>query len=1063
MKFTLSWLKKHLEINLTYSSQDLHKKLDQLGLEVEDWADGSKKYKNFIIAEVVAAEPHPNADSLRVCKVNTGTETLTIVCGAPNARAGIKVVLAQIGATIPNGSFAIKKSKIRGVESEGMMCSAEELDLLDDVRFASKEDDIIELEGDASLGMGFADYAELNDIIIEVALTPNRRKDCASLYGIARELAAAGFGQLKQPEKRDVKDQGKPQIRVQIDTPEQCSQFNYFTAKKEDLIKETTSVGRTADGHDNTLVELSNFMMFDLGNPNHIYDLDKIAGDTLYVRLSKAGEAFISLQGKTHILPEKILVIADAEKILCVAGVMGGELSKVDENTKNIVVEVANFNPESVALAGQTLGITSDSRFRFEGGIDHGSLDEFTNQIRSNFHKASEIQKAYGLQSNFVKKIDVSLRAVEGVLGIPVAKDEVRNILEKLAFEPNEIAEGVFEVIIPSWKQGNIESHHDVVDELLRMGLIDKINSDEANRRLIRSSDVKSNMMETIESNSSENLFNPRIINDSTGAQLRKNLLSRGMNEVLTWSFYSISDEQDFSIESNHLSNYCISIKGKSEGDELIKITNPINSNFTHMRRSIIPHLVATLCKNPNNKEKSFSIFEIGNLYGKNLDAMQTISVAGLCAGNLFKSNLHNKNRSFSFFDVREDLLSLLKIFKMSDEITDYSFDSEVPHYYHPSKSIRVMLGKTVLGICGELHPSIIQNLEISHPSVAIFELFTHNIPEKGYRIHQSKPFIRNNYQRIRRDLAFIVENDVKVGDLIKTVKGLREKLIDKVEVFDLYKGIEGDKKSIALSFELQPNDSNVTDDIIKSVMDRITQAIKKKIMESCATDNMTIEIRRSNMVRNQIRAIGVENQGLTNAMLEIPRQEFLAKKVSSVAYSDAELPMLDDDERLMARPEMLAKLLAAAEITSKDSVLEIGCGTGYGTAIISRLAKQVVGIDPCKKVINKAKKIIADLGIVNSDFHHHDFRKPFPISDFSIIIVNGVVLSKDHGGLQDKTKAFDLKSRALLDKLLQDFDRKVVCVEGVNKYAPMHVVIYQKGVKQMPDEIYLPELILTT
>lgn len=822
MKFSLAWLKQHIDIEL--STENLCKKLDEIGLEVESIEDSSKKYKNFITAEVISAEQHPNADSLRVCKVNTGTEVLNIVCGAANARAGIKVILAKIDAVVPNGSFTIKKSKIRGVESEGMLCSADELDLIHDERF-NGIDGIIELDNDVTVGMDFSDYSELNETIIEIALTPNRRKDCASVYGIARDLVAAGVGRLKPINEYSTTTLGKPKIKVQIDAQDQCSQFNFFTAEKDKIRGVPEFLIKVKESSNEDLVNISNFAMFDLGNPNHFYDLDKISGNTVHVRMSNEGEEFIALGGKKYVLPKDLLVIADAEKILCVAGVMGGELSKVDNETKNVLVEVANFKPEAVALSGQRLSIKSDSRFRFESGIDSASVDEFTRYLAGYFNETSEIQKEYGVQNNAIQKMEISVDRINLLLGIEVNSDEVKEMLDRLSFSPDEISKGVFEVTVPSWKQGNVETYHDVIEDLLRMGLMDRINASESNRRLIRTSDVKKNMLESIATNSSNNIFNPRIIVDSTAKDLRSALLGRGIDEVLTWPFYS--DEDRFSIEKDHIAKYCI--KSKSDENELITISNPINSNFTCMRRSIIPNLVNVLAKNPNNKEKSFSIFEIGNIYSNNIEGMETYCVAGLRAGNLLKNSIHSKNRSFSFFDVREDFLSLMNLFGMSEKITDYTFDSEVPQYYHPSKSIRIKLGNIVLGICGELHPSILKDFEINHSSVAIFELFTHNVPMKAYKLQQRKPFVNLNHQKIKRDLAFVLDNETKVGDVIKTIFSIKEKLIENVDVFDIYNGISEGKKSVAFSIDIQPTDSNVTDEIINGIMDRVVQAVKDK------------------------------------------------------------------------------------------------------------------------------------------------------------------------------------------------------------------------------------------
>lgn len=814
MKFSLNWLKKH--IDLSCSDEEVLAKIDEIGLEVESVEDQKTKYKNFIVAEVVDAEPHPNADSLRVCKVNTGSEVLNVVCGAPNARAGIKVVLAKVGAVVPNGSFQIKKSKIRGVESEGMLCSAEELCL------GTDSDGIIELDADAVVGTTFSDHGGLDDVMIEVALTPNRRRDCASVYGIARDLAAAGCGTLKDIE---IKTSGvrEPEISLEIEATDQCHQFNFFTCSGVDQkaleLKDFKLMGKVKDLHENTLVNLSNFTMMNLGNPNHIYDLDKIKGEKIYVRLSRDAEKFIALGGKEYSLPAGLLVIADEEKVLCVAGVMGSELSKVDENTKNILVEVANFNPKSVALSGQSLAITSDSKYRFEGGIDIGSVDRAIEWMRQFFPGVSSVKKCYGEPYSYVTEVEISLDKVESYLGIEVDDEEINGMLERLSYKPESIGDRKFQLKIPSWKQGNVESYYEVMEDLLRMGLINQINSTESSRAIISSEQVTKNMMESINSNSQENIFNPRLIEPSTGSQLRSELIARGMNEILTWSFYN--QEENFSIESNHISEYFLN--KKSDEDELISIKNPINSNFQVMRRSLVPNLVNNLATYPNNQERSLSTFEIGNVYGKGLDGFQSMVVSGLRAGEF------SQKQHFSFYDLREDFLSLLKVFGMSDKLIDYSYDSDVPQYYHPTRSIRIKLGHNVLGIVGKLHPTITSRFEIKHEKVGIFELFTQNIPAKAYKIQPKRELVLPIHQRIDRDLAFIVDNNVMVGDVIKAVNSIKEKMIDDVQVFDVYHGVEDGKKSVAIKMWIQPTD-NITDEAINSIMDRAIKAVSDKV-----------------------------------------------------------------------------------------------------------------------------------------------------------------------------------------------------------------------------------------
>jgi phenylalanyl-tRNA synthetase beta chain len=814
MKFSLNWLKKYIDISS--SLEHLLKKIDDIGLEVESVENQAEKYKNFVVAEILSAEQHPNADSLRVCKVNSGEEILNIVCGAKNARADIKVILAKVGAIVPNGLFEIKRSKIRSIESEGMLCSASELCLGND------SDGIVELDSNSVVGTKFSDYAGLNDVIVEVALTPNRRRDCASIYGIARDLAAAGCGTVKDINITVKSSNANPKVNVKIEAQDHCSQFNYFTSIVKDKleVEDINLMGKVKDLHESSLVNLSNFTMLSLGNPNHIYDLSKIAGDTIYVRLSNGGEEFIALGGKSYILPEGILIICDDQKVLSVAGIMGGELSKVDENTEEVFVEVANFNQESIGRAAQLLSLYSDSKYRFEGGIDIGSLDRAIEWMRQFFPSAAKVVKVYGKECNYVTEVDLDLDLVEKFLGIKVDDKEVYEILDKSSFEPQLVSARKLHLKVPSWKQGNIENYCDIVEELLRMGVMEKINSAKVNRGFINSRQLVKNTIDTIGSNSHENIFNDRIITISSASQIRNELIGRGINEVLTWSFYS----ENFSLESNHVSKYYLN--KESQQEELISIKNPINSNFTTMRRTLVQNLVTTLATYPNNQEKSFSIFEIGNIYSNLLNGFQSTVVSAIRAGNVF----NNKKEQYGFYNVREDLLSLLSLFGMSCNIIDYSYDSLVPKYYHPKRAIRLKLGNNVIGICGELHPAIISKFEVKHKQVAAFELLTFNLPSKCYKLSQPKPLHLNQYQKIERDLAFIINEEIAVGEVVRAALSIKEKLLEGVEIFDIYHGIENGKKSVGIKLLLQPIDENLMDETINSIMNRVVEAVGSKV-----------------------------------------------------------------------------------------------------------------------------------------------------------------------------------------------------------------------------------------
>jgi len=574
--------------------------------------------------------------------------------------------------------------------------------------------------------------------------------------------------------------------------------------------------------HENPLVNLSNFLLFDLGTPNHFYDLDKIHGK-IVVTLSEEGEVFTALGGKNYLLPAGLLVIKDEEKILSLAGLMGGELSKVDENTTNVLVEIANFKPEIVSLASFKLNLSSNSSYIFTSGCDYsGLIDKALAKLQEALcaFDCSDIVHLKGESLSFIQELEVSLAKLEKYLGIPIAEEDFIRIFSQLSYQPTKLGEGLFQVKIPSWKQGNIESYHDLLEEILRLGYLEKINVITSNNRFIKPYIVSSNGLELIKNNKQEEIFNPRLVMPSTADRIRETLVARGLQEVITWSFYSEEDEALFKVEEDHGKYF----SNKSSND-LIKVANPIKVNFTAMRRTFIPQFVKTLNKYPNYLEKDFSIFEIGSLYGMQYTNYQVNHVAGLRYGNLFKNNLSNKNRGWGFFDVREDIIALLGLLGLSTDFNNYQFDQVLPNYYNKSQSIRLKLGQSVLAFIGTLHPGINQELQ----SPALFELFLHNLPEKSYKKQQVKLFQPSPYQKIKRDLAFFVEETLMVGEMVKTIQALKENLIDLVEIFDLYKGVEPGKKSVGITITLQPLEGNITEVEIERVLCKIIEKLEEK------------------------------------------------------------------------------------------------------------------------------------------------------------------------------------------------------------------------------------------
>ncbi len=851
MKFTLKWLKRHIKLNSSYSLEEICTKLDAIGIEVESVHDQQAIYDKFVIGEILSAIKHPNADTLHVCQVKCSQDAdapvMQIVCGATNVKIGMRVVLAMVGATVPNGLFLIKKSKIRGVESEGMMCSASELNLLHDYRFTSSNNGIIELPQDAPVGKKFAVYAGLDDVIIDVALTPNLRQACACVRGIARDLASAGCGELITINALSTGEAQCP-IKVNIDAKQFCSEFNIFAAYgvnidgylSNDIVSLLRETGKL---HDHPLVNISNFIMLDLGRPNHIYDLDKISGNKITIRLSNAGEKFIALGGIEYTMPSGIIVICDDEKILCLGGLMGGESSKVDQTTKNILVEFADFNHEKVLWAGQTLNINSDSRFRFESGID---IDATTICISHTMHLLqttynttfSSIETAHGTVPNYLKSISFSMQQLERYLGIRATAEEVELILDNLHFMPQRLAgnnDVGWDLTIPSWKYGDINTYQDMIEEVLRMGLMDMINSHSDNGV---SSYLVDSAIADILAHDDMSIHDHRIVVQSIGSRMRDVMLSRGLDEVITWSFYSTHDESDFMIGTEHICKYHFSettrsvdnISSSTTNDtEVIAIINPINSNFAIMRRSIVPNLVQMLHNNSKRGYTNLSIFEIGHIYCHYFHQHQATCIAGLRSGNVCNNSIHGAVRHWDFYDVRDDVMALFASIGMSGEIANYKFDRICPEYYHPNKSIRIKLGNVVVAFCGELHPSIVRIKKVDKSFVMVFEVLAYNLPSKVYGMHhKKKQFSISNYQYIERDLAFILNKYVNVADVMNTIKSLNIKYLDTVEVFDVYqgKGIENDKKSVAIKIKIQPQNMNMNDEEIKNITDKIVKVI---------------------------------------------------------------------------------------------------------------------------------------------------------------------------------------------------------------------------------------------
>jgi phenylalanyl-tRNA synthetase beta chain len=778
MKFTLAWLKRHLKTNKT--AQEIVDALNAIGFEVESTKDFKAIYEPFIIAEILATTPHPNAEKLRVCQVFNGQQELQIVCGAPNARAGIKVILAPVGAYIPGSGITIKQSQIRGIESCGMLCSGTEL------LISSDDEGIVELASDAVVGTKFYEHANLADFFIEISVTPNRG-DATSVYGLARDLAAKGMGELI-PMQLLPNNGPKHGFKVINNAPEHCFEFiatpicgidnSQANSEYVSLLKLIGSSQKTP------CVDLSNFSMFDYGRPNHIYDLDKIKGD-LEIRESLEGETFIPINGEAIKLSAGLLVIADHEKICCLAGVMGGELSKVDENTKNILVEVANFSAEAVTNSGRKLNIHSDSRYRFERRVDGSITSQFmnllTNRLISTVGGTLYGQiVANGTMPTFTKQISWEPSYFASLAGIELAAEEQYSILKALGFAVND-----HQITIPPHRYGDIERKQDIVEEILRIYGFDKLPSQSLT-------------------------FTPKITPPHKASLIRNRLLGSGLYELISWSFYSESTAKLFGFTNS------------------IKIDNPISLELSQMRQSLIATLIEPVIYNHNRSEESLAFFELGKVYKKD---GETNCIAGLRFGNYAAKTPHNNLRGVNFYDLKADAFAVISALEFDPFKLQYS--REVPSYYHPGKSMALRLGKNLIGYIGEIHPEILGKLKLKAPCAA-FEIFYDNLPEPKFKNARPK-FMPSQYQSAERDFAFILDQSIESFELIKAVRALDQKLIEGAFIFDSYAGknIESGKKSLALRVVMRSSEKTLTDEEINQLADKITTLAASKFNAS--------------------------------------------------------------------------------------------------------------------------------------------------------------------------------------------------------------------------------------
>jgi phenylalanyl-tRNA synthetase beta chain len=796
MKFTLSWLKEHLDTDATLDQID--EALTRVGLEVEGIENPGEKLAAFRVAKVLTAERHPQADKLQVLTIDAGDGVpLQVVCGAPNARAGLVGVLGLPGAVVPANGMVLKVAAVRGVESNGMMCSTRELELGED------HDGIIELPEDAPIGTSFPDYAGLNDPVFDVSITPNRQ-DCMGVRGIARDLAAAGLGTLKPLDATPVKGQGAgPEVR--IDAPEGCPAYYGQTvrgvtngASPDWMQARLKAVGQRPIS---ALVDITNYVMIDLGRPLHVYDKAKLSG-ALVVRKAKAGEQVLALNEKTYTLDESITVIADDNGVHDIGGIMGGEDTGVSETTTDVVIECAYFDPEHIARAGQKLLLTSDARTRFERGVDPAFLEDgiaiatrLVTQICGG--SASEVTRVGTLpRVGITTGYDPVLAETLGGLAIPAGRQKA--ILESLGFtvepldangDPVGIDAGfdAFRVTAPSWRR-DIDGPADLVEEVIRIEGIDNVPSTPLPR--------------------APGVATPTATPEQKlERRMRRTAASRGLNEAVTWSF--IAEKEAAAV-----------------GGGAWTLANPISEDLKVMRPSLLPGLLMAAGRNTKRGATSVRLFEIGRRY---LADAEKPTLTALLAGDKTPRGWANgKAQPFTAYDAKAEALALLEA--AGAPVGNLQVMGEAGDAWHPGQSATLRLGpKTVLAAFGMLHPALLKQFDLDGP-VAAVEIFLDAIPAK-----RSTGFMRPAYtppalQAVTRDFAFIVPAELAAGDLVRAVRGADKAVITDARLFDLFTGagVEDGKKSLAVEVTLQPGEKSFTDAEIKAVADKVVAAAAK-------------------------------------------------------------------------------------------------------------------------------------------------------------------------------------------------------------------------------------------
>ncbi|RVU19045.1 phenylalanine--tRNA ligase subunit beta [Methylobacterium oryzihabitans] len=800
MKFTVSWLKDHLDTAAPVA--EIAETLTRIGLEVEGIADKAADLAPYRIAAVLTAEQHPNADRLRVCTVDVGDgPPVQVVCGAPNARAGMRSVFAPPGTYVPGKNITLSVGTIRGVESRGMLCSGAELGLSED------HDGILDLPADAPVGQPYAVWAGLDDPVIEINLTPNR-PDCTSVHGIARDLAAAGLGSLKRGAAPPLRGEGSAGIAVTRDFAAGdeglCPLFALRRVRgvrngpsPEWLRRRLAAIGLRPI---NALVDITNYVTFDRGRPLHVFDAAKVTGD-LVVRRARAGEELLALDGRTYRLDDDTVVIADAAGPESIAGIMGGEHSGCDESTTDVLIESALWDPLAIARTGRRLGIVTDARYRFERGVDPAyavpGLDLATRMVLDLCGGSASEAVVSGAMPENERIIDFPWTEVRRLSGLDLPRPEMKVTLETLGFHVAGTGDRV-KVLPPSWRP-DVEGKADLVEEIVRIAGLDRIEAKPLPR-------IDAAVIRPVLT----------VLQKRTRLAKRE-LAARGLTEAVTWSFIARDEALAFG-------------GGRPE----LALANPIAADLSDMRPSLIPGLLKAAQRNADRGLPDVALFEVGQCFASDEPEGQTMKAAALRRGTARHGGAgrhwDGAAATVDAFEAKADALALLTALGVPTGGLQVAAGG--PDWLHPGRSGTLQFGpRNPVGVFGELHPRVLKALDVRGPVVA-FEIVLDALPLPKHRPTKVKPAAKlSDFQPLTRDFAFVVGRDVAAGDILKAVQAAERNLIAGIEVFDVYEGphVGEGRKSVAVAVRLQPAERTLTDAEIEAVSARIVAEVGRK------------------------------------------------------------------------------------------------------------------------------------------------------------------------------------------------------------------------------------------